>query len=250
MNDETQTPAEPNTGRILDHWLGGQHHFPADAAAAQAFEQLYEGFPTVFRTLRDYIGRATRSVRDLGIDQFLVFGAGIPTRGNVHEVVPDARVLYTDIDKANVALGREILKDVPNTGYTWCDAADLSTLDRAEVERVLGPLRRLGIVFVGLAVFIPDDRLRQTFEALYDWAPPGSAMVLDFDSDACSTVPNVVEILQSTGAPFEMRGPETIAPLLGRWQLTPDGIQPVAAWRNPEPPDVPTFMWGAVVTKG
>jgi len=249
MADETQTPEKPNTGRILDRWLDGQHHFPADAAAAQAFEQLYEGFPGVFHTLRDYIGRATRSVRDMGIDQFLVFGAGIPSRGNVHEVVPDARVLYTDIDKANVALGREILKGVPNAGYTWCDAADLSTLDRTEVERVLGPLRRLGIVFVGLAVFIPDDQLRQSFDELYDWAPPGSAMVLDFDSYACSTLPNVVEILQSSGAPFVMREPETIAPLLGRWQLTPDGVQPVATWRNPEAPDVPTFMWGAVVTK-
>lgn len=249
MSDETQSPAEPNTGRILDYWLGGQHHFPGDAAAGQAFEQLYEGFPAVFRTLRDYIGRATRSVRGLGIDQFLVFGAGIPTQGNVHEVVPDARVLYTDIDKANVALGQKVLKDVPNAGYTYCDAADLFTLDAGEVERALGPLRRVGIVFVGLACFIPDDRLRKTFDDLYDWAPPGSAMVLDFDSHACSTVPNVVEILQSSGAPFVMREPEAIAPLLGRWQLTEDGIQPVAAWRNPDVPDVPTFMWGAVVTK-
>ena len=104
---------------------------------------------------------------------------------------------------------REILKDVPHAGYTWCDAGDLSTLDRAEVERVLGPLRRLGIVFVGLAVFIPDDLLRQTFDALYDWAPSGSAMALDFDSDACSTLPNVVEILQSTGTPFASNATDT-----------------------------------------
>lgn len=243
-------PSAPNTGRILDHWLGGRHHFPPDIGAAQAFDAAYGDFPAVFSTLRQYIGRASRFVRGQGIDQFLVFGAGIPTRGNVHECVPDARVLYTDIDPVNVALGRQILAETPNADYAYCDASDLSTLDRGEVERVLGPLRRLGIVFVGVSVFIPDDLLRAAFDALYDLAPPGSLMVLDFDSDMLSNHPAVLDLLAAAGAPFFMRNPPDIEPLLGRWKLTEEGIRPVAAWRNPEgEPDVPTFMWGAVVTR-
>jgi O-methyltransferase involved in polyketide biosynthesis len=240
-------PTEPNTGRILDYWLGAHHHFPIDVAAAQAFDTMYGDFPGVFRTLRHYIGRATRFVRNQGVDQFLVFGSGVPASGNVHEVVPDARVLYTDIDRTNVALGQKILAGVSNADYAYCDASNLSTLDRAVVEKTLGPLRRLGVIFVGLAVFISDDDLRRTFDELYALCPPGSFMVLDFDSDALEQHAQVIETLKATGAPFHMRTPETIAPLLGRWRLTGEGIQPVASWGNPEGSDAPAFMYGAVV---
>lgn len=246
-NGPGPNPSEPNTGRILDYWLGGKHHFPPDVAGAQAFQSLYPGYPEVFRVLREYIGRAVRFVRSQGVDQFLVFGSGIPTQGNVHEAVPDARVLYTDVDPVNVALGREILAGHPNAGYTFCDASDLSTLDRGEVERVLGPLRRVGFVLVGVSVFIADEPLRRTFENLYEWAPPGSWLVLDFDSELTREHPAVLAALAAIGAPFHMRSREAAASLLGRWRLTEEGIQPVAFWRNPEgDPDFPAFMYGGV----
>lgn len=243
-------PEAPNTGRILDYWLGGEHHFPADVAAAQAFESIYAGWPALFRVLRDYIGRASRFVHAQGVDQFLVLGAGIPAQGNVHEAVPDARVLYTDLDPVNVELGRRILAGRSGVGYTSCDAADLSTLDREEMERTLGPLRRLGTVFVGVSVFLTDEQLRGTLDALWELSPPGSYVVLDFDSDFPRTLPGVIEALTAGGAPYCPRTPEDIPPLLGRWQLTPDGIQTAALWRNAGPtPDVPAFSYVAVLTK-
>lgn len=45
------------------------------------------------------------------------------------------------------------------------------------------------------------------------------------------------------------RTSETIAPLLGRWRLTGEGIQPVGAWGNPEGSNAPAFMDGAVVER-
>jgi hypothetical protein len=249
MSRETTAPepASPNTGRILDYWLGGNHHLPVDVEAARAFESIYGDFPGVFRTLRDFIGRAARYIGEQGIDQFLVLGSGIPTQGNVHEAVPQARVLYTDIDPLNVQLGQEILAGNPDVGYTYCDANDLSTLDQELVRSVLGPLRRLGIVVVGVGVFIPDDRLRGLFAGLYEWAPGESHLAFDFDSTRLSTFPAALEML---GDGFHMRTPETFAPLLGPWELTQDGIQPAGAWRNPEgKAAVPVFMYGGVAVR-
>ena len=82
----------------------------------------------MFRALGDFIGRASRYIREQGVEHFLVLGAGLPTRGNVHEGVPGARVLYTDLDADTVALGQRLLAGVEGTGYTRCDATDLSTL--------------------------------------------------------------------------------------------------------------------------
>lgn len=248
------TPSTPNTARILDYWLGGTHHFPVDVEGARLFDAVYPEFPRVFRTLRAYIGRVSRYINAQGVDQFVVFGSGLPTCGNVHEAVPGARVLYTDIDPANIAFGQEILADNPLADYTFCDASDLDTLAQDVVQRVLGPLRRLGMVFVGVSAFIPDAPLARMLDTLYEWAPAGSFLALDFDGEALGHYPKALELLASMGAPLYMRNPATIRPLLGRWQVTHHGILPVAAWHADGPaslsaPEDPVFMYGCVVYK-
>lgn len=243
-------PEHPNTGRILDYWLGGEHHFPPDVGAAQAFDALYPRFPEVFGTLREFIGRAVRAVADHGIDQFLVLGSGIPTRGNVHEVVPAARVLYTDIDPVNVQVGKKILADLPQVDYAYCDAADLSTMDREVMHRILDPGRPLGVVMVGVSVFLDDRTVHKTLSDLYDLVVSGSHLVADFDGEALESHPDVLAILDQAGEPLHPRRPAQIEPLLGRWQLTGDGIQPVQRWRAERPSDLDgAFMYGCLAAK-
>jgi hypothetical protein len=246
MTHETE-PTTPNTGRMFDYWLGGKHYYPVDVAAAKAFEAVFDDFPRVFRTLRDFIGRASRFIQSQGVDQFLVLGSGLPTQGNVDETVPGARVLYTDIDPANVELGQRILADVPGTGYVHCDATDLATLDMDAVRQVLGPIRRLGIISVGVEAFMTDAQVRATFQKLHDFAPPGSYLAFDCDSPQALNHPELVKMM---GPGFHMRTPEQLAAVLGPWRLTEDGIQPVAVWRNPgKPADIPPYMNGGVATK-
>jgi hypothetical protein len=247
------TPSIPNTGRILDYWLGGSHHFPVDIEAAKVFEQACSTLPQVFCTLRNYIGRVSRYIESQGINQFIVFGAGLPTCGNVHEAVPQAKVLYTDIDEANVQLGQELLDNHPNANYTFCDAANLESLDQLTVNETLGSVQKLGMVFVGVSAFIPDDVLTHILDQLYDWVPVGSFLALDFDGEALQNYPSVLELLDSLDAHLYMRNPSTIKPLLGRWQLSEQGILPVSIWEADLPQvrdsDEPVFMYGCVVYK-
>lgn len=240
-------PTVPNTGRMFDYWLGGKHYYPVDVAAAKAFEAVFDDLPRVFRALRDFIGRASRYIQAQGVDQFLVLGSGLPTQGNVHEVVPGARVLYTDIDPANVELGQRILAGVPGTGYAFCDATNLSTLDPEVVTRVLGPLRRLGIIVVGVEAFMTDEQIRASFQQLHEMAPPGSYLAFDCDSPQALNHPELVKMM---GPGFHMRSVEQLGAVLGPWKLTEDGIQPVSDWRNPgKTTDLPPYMNGGVAMK-
>jgi hypothetical protein len=248
-----QTPSIPNTGRILDYWLGGSHHFPVDVAAAKQFEEIYPHFPQVFRNLRNYIGRVSRYIESQGINQFIVFGSGLPTCDNVHEAVPEAKVLYTDIDEANIELGEKLLVNHPHANYTFCDAANLDSLDPYIVIETLGTVKRLGIIFVGVSAFIPDEVLTQMLDKLYDWVPAGSFLALDFDGEAGLQYPELIKLMDGFNAHLYMRNPTTIKPLLGRWQLTEPGILPVADWEA-ELPQVresndAVFMYGCVVYK-
>ncbi|MCI4066570.1 SAM-dependent methyltransferase [Micromonospora sp. R77] len=242
-------PDRPSTARMIDFWLGGEHHFPVDVAAARAFEQAYGPCAAIFRSLRDFLGRAVRAITDAGVDGFLVFGAGVPTRGNVHEVAPEATVLYTDVDPVAIRLGQRILAGSDRVGYGFGDATDIGTIDPAQLHRyVPGWGRRpVGVVFLGLAAFLDDDTLARTLDELYAAAAPGSFLAVDFDGEELAAYP---EALAMMGPSFRMRPAAAFGPLLGRWTPTADGVVPVARWRPSGTPDpVPDAFYGALATR-
>ncbi|GAB4107137.1 SAM-dependent methyltransferase [Micromonospora taraxaci] len=243
-------PDQPSTARMIDFWLGGEHHFPVDVAAANAFEQAYGPCAPVFRELRAFLGRAVRAMAEQGVDGFLVFGAGVPTRGNVHEVVTDATVLYTDVDPVTIRLGQSILAGSDRAGYGFGDATDIGTIDPAQLHRfVPGWGRRpVGVVFLGLAAFLDDETLTRTLDELYSAAAPGSLLAVDFDTEELAGYPQALAMM---GPQFRMRPPEAFAPLLGRWAPTVDGIVPVTDWR-PEgsPARVPDAFHGVLAARG
>ncbi|MEU8183624.1 SAM-dependent methyltransferase [Micromonospora sp. NPDC049044] len=243
-------PDQPSTGRMIDFWLGGEHHFPVDVAAASAFEQAYGPCAPVFRELRAFLGRAVRAMVAHGVDGFLVFGAGVPTMGNVHEVAVDATVLYTDVDPVTIRMGQSILAGSDRAGYGFGDATDIGTIDPAQLHRfVPGWGRRpVGVVFLGLAAFLDDATVTHTLDELYSGAAPGSLLVVDFDTEELAGHPQALAMM---GPQFRMRQPAAFAPLLGRWAPTADGIVPVAHWRPEGPPArVPDAFHGVLATRG
>jgi hypothetical protein len=123
-------------------------------------------------------------------------------------------------------------------------------LDPEATARILDPAMPLGVVIVGVSVFLEDEVVQKTLSDLFDWVAPGSFLVADFDGEALASYPAVLAILDQAGEPLHLRGSDRIRPLLGRWRLTEDEIRPVNVWRNesaPEPGQV--FMYGCVARK-
>ncbi|GIJ76470.1 S-adenosyl methyltransferase [Micromonospora phaseoli] len=242
-------PDQPSTARMIDFWLGGAHHYPVDVAAARAFEQAYGPCAPVFRALRAFLRRAVRAIAATGVDSFLVFGAGVPTMGNVHEAAPDATVLYSDVDPVTIRLGQRVLAGSDRAGYGFGDATDIGTVDPVLLHRfVPGWGRRpVGVVFLGLAAFLDDETLARTLDELYVAAAPGSQLAIDFDTEELAGHPEALALM---GPEFRMRPPAAFGPLLGRWEPTADGIVPISRWR-PEggAEDVPEAFYGAVAVR-
>lgn len=235
-----------NSGRIVDCLLGGEHHLPADVEAANTLLALYPGYPQIFREVRDFYGRAARYMNAHGVNRLLVFGAGIPTLGTVHEAVPEARVLYTDRDLDNVELGQQILADNPRCDYVCCDVTDLSSLDLDSMNAVLGSEGPLGISVAGIVCLLEDDVLRDVFAQLFDVAPPHSYLAVDFDSFGMprGTV---------SKREYFLRAADTIRPVLGQWQPTAHGVVPISRWHadelNVQDPGEPVFHYAVVLAK-
>ena len=136
MNDNSfRTARKPATAaRIYDYMLGGTHNFPADREAAQQVVQVWPLAPALARTNRAFLRRVVRTLTDAGIGQFLDLGSGIPTAGNVHELAPQARVVYVDIDPVAVAESLDILEGNDRAAALRADLREPeSILDHPEV---------------------------------------------------------------------------------------------------------------------
>src|SRR5690349_15675301 len=93
----------PNVARMYDYFLGGKDNFPLDREAARKVLNAAPDVPLAALENREFVKRAVEFlVREAGIDQFIDIGPGLPTQGNVHELVrqhaPNAPVVYADND--------------------------------------------------------------------------------------------------------------------------------------------------------
>jgi O-methyltransferase involved in polyketide biosynthesis len=223
---------------MYDYMLGGKVNFAVDR---QAIEQLAELIPEAVplaRANRAFLQRAVRYVSAAGVSQFLDLGSGLPTQGSVHEVAPQARVVYVDHDPVVAAHARALLDD---SGRAVCVEADL--LDHEEVlagaGRFLDLSRPVAVVLVSILHFLPDSADPQgAVAALRAALAPGSYLVLTHatsmghltDEEGSSGV-----YRGSSSAGGADRSPAEIRSFFGDFPLDPPGLVQAVDWRPDRP---------------
>jgi SAM-dependent methyltransferase len=169
--------------RMYDYFLGGTHNYPADRAAADAIIQLTPIVVQSARVNRAFLRRSVRYLVDRGVRQFLDIGSGIPTAGNVHEIaqiVPDARVVYVDIDPVAVAESQEILDGNEQATALRGDLRDPEPiLDHPELRRLIDFDQPVGLLLAAVLHFVSDDQAAYDIVAtLVARLTPGSYLAI------------------------------------------------------------------------
>ncbi|GGW48083.1 hypothetical protein GCM10010503_26410 [Streptomyces lucensis JCM 4490] len=128
----------PHPARVYDWFLGGKDNYPVDEELGRRITAIDQGALRAARANRAFMHRATRTLAESGVRQFLDIGTGIPTAPNLHQiaqsVTPGARVVYVDNDPIVLAHAHALLRGTPEgaTEYVQADARDPSTiLERA-----------------------------------------------------------------------------------------------------------------------
>jgi hypothetical protein len=93
-----------NVARMWDYHLGGSENLEADREAARLVLGAAPDVPLAALENREFLKHAVRFlVTEAGISQFIDIGPGLPTRGNIHQLVRQhdqhARVAYVDNDR-------------------------------------------------------------------------------------------------------------------------------------------------------
>jgi hypothetical protein len=233
----------PNAARIYDYLLGGYHNFAVDREFVERMETIAPGAIAHGHASRAFVGRSVRWLVDNGIRQFLDLGSGIPTLGNVHEVaqsvVPEARVLYVDIDPVAVAHSQAILAGNPLTGVVQADLRRPGdVLYHPEVLRLLDFSQPVAVLLNAVLHFVPESAdpagiLAQFREALIT----GSYVALthgiemkDWEREA----QEVKDLYKNTPTTTHSRTRQEILDLLTGWELVPPGLVLVNEW-HPDP---------------
>ena len=171
--------------RVYDSWLGGKDNYAADREAAELAVAANPDILLAVRANRAFLGRAVHHLAaDVGIDQFLDIGTGIPAADNTHEVAqraaPTSRVVYVDNDPVVLAHARALLASAPAgaTGYLDADLRDTDTiLDQARATLDLD--RPVVLMLVAVLQYIADaDDPHGIVTRLMAALPPGSHLMI------------------------------------------------------------------------
>ncbi|MBV9787889.1 MAG: SAM-dependent methyltransferase [Chloroflexi bacterium] len=250
---------KPNAGRIYDYYLGGSHNFEVDRQAAEQLLKLMPSTKPGARLNRWFLYDAVERLAQQGFDAYLDLASGLPTQGYIHEIVPQAHVLYTDHDPVTVAYGQQIIGDKPNVRYIQANIMYPETILQA-AETHFGGQRRIAICFVGSTYFVDKPTLRSIMEQLFAWCAPGSQMALsllagDVQAFTRSQYAAIYARMNATIYPLEL--PE-VAEILGPWRIAEPGLLTLGEWHQlgewrgepgEEDADQPLDFYGVLVTK-
>ncbi|MFD4277471.1 SAM-dependent methyltransferase [Streptomyces cyaneofuscatus] len=247
-----------HNARVWNYWLGGKDHYPVDRAVGDQVTGMYPSIGEVARADRAFLGRVVRHLAgDVGVDQFLDIGTGLPTADNTHEIAqhtaPHARVVYVDNDPIVLAHARALLSGSLEgaTEYVDADAHHPERILKA-AEPTLDLGRPVAVMMLGILNFVLDtDEARSIVRTLMAAVPSGSHLVLTHPTLELGGEGNEAAMRfwnETATPPITARSREEVASFLDGLDLLEPGIVSCSRWcTNPREPEVAQF--GVVARK-
>jgi S-adenosyl methyltransferase len=245
----------PSIARMYDYMLGGHHNFEVDRKYAEQAERVFPGSRQAVYAHRAFLGRVVRWLIGAGIRQFLDIGSGIPTIGNVHEIVqkaaPRARVMYVDIDPVAVAHTRTMLAENPLVRVLEADLRrPVDIVDHPEVTDLLDFSQPVAVLLLAVVHFIPDaDDPISVVTQIRDVLAAGSYLAISHVTrtpDQTETVAKGLEatrqLAQQTSTPIHYRTREQVARMMAGLELVEPGIVTIDNW-HPDPTEGSHKPW-------
>ncbi|MBE1494384.1 trans-aconitate methyltransferase [Amycolatopsis lexingtonensis] len=230
----------PNPARVYDFWLDGDHNFAADRALGEQILKIMPGVRDAARLNRAFLRRAARYLVGQGVRQFLDIGSGIPTVGNLHEIVqqadPSCRVVYVDRESVAVAHSELLLQDNDNTLVLQADLRDVNDIfDGA--GKLLDLDEPVAVFMLLLLHFVPDSWDPVGILARYrDRLAPGSFLAVTHvaaDSDS-QRLDEAVEVYKSNQDQQNQPVPRThdeVLAFFDGFELVDPGVVGCAMWK-------------------
>lgn len=171
--------SKPHLGRIYDFMLGGHHNYEVDRQAAAQILKVAPTYPKWARANRWFLQFVAAEWAAAGRERVLDLATGLPTKGHFNDMMPAARILFTDNDPLSVTYGGDIVAGNPNMRYRLADVGKPETIV-AQAEEFFAGERVVAVSCIGIAYLVPDEVLAGVLRALHAWCAPGSVLALTY----------------------------------------------------------------------
>lgn len=242
---------KPSAARVYDFMLGGSHNFAADREFGRKLIELVPQIAGYAVENRRFLNRAVRQAVRAGYRQFLDIGSGIPTVGNVHQIVDmtrpqrDVRVVYVDNEPVACAHTELMLRtdnelDPRRVHSLTGDLLDYENLWNQVIDNaVIRMDEPIVLCVVAVLHFIKDERNPDEALAFYrDRLPPGSLLILStmtneapVDDDEAAALRAVEALYEGSTNPGQLRTIAEFQRFFGDWPLVEPGLVYAPAWR-------------------
>ncbi|MGW4525964.1 SAM-dependent methyltransferase [Amycolatopsis sp. NPDC004378] len=264
---------KPSAARVYDWYLGGNQHWAVDREFGRRVEKVWPLIRPISRQNRAFMNRVVSAAVAAGIRQFVDLGSGVPTAGNVHEIVRDqlpagerASVVYVDYEPVAAAHSRLILEREGASDWAGLVERDIrqpkGIFEDDVTRELIDWSRPVCLLMITVMHFIGPsdgpDRLVAEYRAKL---APGSWLALthgtcrdDAPPARAAEVRRFIEAYQATSNPAWLRSAAELLPWFGGWPLLPPGMTSLPDWRPETPPnaiDTETrpFAWCAVARR-
>ncbi len=231
----------PNVARMYDYYLGGKENYPPDREAARLVLGAAPDVPLAALENREFLRRALHFlVTEAHLSQFIDIGPGLPTQGNVHQVVrqydAQAQVVYVDNDPVVLAHGRSLLHELPGVSIISGDVRQPEDiLANAELRQVIDFSRPVALCLSLVLHFITSAENPHGIVArLRDALCPGSYLVLTHvtsDERDIGTISQVTAVYDEATASLVPRTHDEIIRLFAGFELVEPGVVFLSQWR-------------------
>ncbi|GAB2821270.1 SAM-dependent methyltransferase [Actinoallomurus bryophytorum] len=249
MSEDERVPPDvdvtvPSIARVYDYMLGGKDNFAIDRQVAEMTLKIVPEAPITSRANRDFLQRVVRHLtEEMGIRQFLDFGSGLPTQGNVHEIAqriaPETHVVYVDSDPIVLTHGRALLA---RDGTTAIVEADIrrpeAILNHPEVRQLIDFERPVGLLFFAILHHLNDhEDPAGIVERVAGAASAGSHVAITHFHNPGAEHPEVAEQAAASEKLFNERFGT------GRWRTREEILRYFEGLELLEPGLVPLPLW-------
>ncbi|WP_280335654.1 SAM-dependent methyltransferase [Nocardia wallacei] len=253
--------------RMYNYWYRGKDHYPIDRDACDFMTEFAPGWELVVRASREWLRHRVCDLATLGVDQFLVLGAGLPvdSEAAVHELASrslerPARVVYVDADPLAALYNHVRLADDIDVHAVHADLTDPAhVLDRAHAAgSVVDWSRPVAALWPDSLSHAPDDPGPATMVRRYRaLLAPGSWIVASHYTDPGPHRPAErfsAWLLQELFTGFTgsgwFRTPAEFEGCFDGLELSPPGITDLAAWPAAVPAATPLPMEARLILCG
>jgi hypothetical protein len=242
-------PNVPSAARAYDYFLGGFHNFEADRVFAEEIRRVAPHTPAVTRLNRSFLRRVVTCMVTEGITQFLDLGSGIPTVGNTHQIAQQlgvpARVVYVDQEPVAYYHAQHMLLGEQDAAIVQADMRDLpAVLDHPDTQRLLDFAHPVGLLIVGVALYLPDPDPANLIAAYREHLAPGSLIALSTLTEEHAgpelreEMARVRAAYEAAGEPMFPRDRAEILPWFQGLDLLDPGLVTLPEWRTDDPDEL------------